>query len=685
MRDETHQTARRPAALRGVLAGVLTAVVGVSTGITAHAADGGQSVVTVDGTAWTVFVDAPHPHREGPEPDHADHADHASDSQTVVVLEVDDQLYELAAGSPLEELPSGSEVTLTLELDPGEDELDALEALGDGSSAEASPLVDVVVAGGPASGPGTDQDVATAEVTGSRTLTVLPVHFGTPDPAATQAKLGELASSTATYWRAQSGGQLSLQTSVRGWQDIGPVQGCDYLTIMSKARAAHGVSAEPRHHVVVYFPERTSCGWAGLGSVGGSLMWVNGLLSADVFAHEFGHNLGLGHANTATCTSGGRRVPLVRASSFSSACVVREYADLADVMGAAFVNRPTGNLSTGLADHLGYAQVRRVSATSGVPVTVDLAPLASTSALRALSIDVPAGRLYVSFRPAAGRDVRVPEWAGVQVHLRRPDRIGAPETVLLDMQPTSSFAFSSANLPQGGTWTIPDTDLALTVARTGTVARVTVGPAVGDPAIERYVTTVYLDLFGRGPDARGLATWTSALQSGAPRAGVANSITGSNEYRGRLIRESYRQFLGREADPHGLASWLRAMRRGGTIQQMEAGFLASNEYYVKAGGSSAGWIRELYGDVLGRTPTTSEVRSWQARLGSGSSRRSVAMGFLLSTEYLSTVVEGHYQHLLGRGLDTTGRRTWVSKIQRGTRTEAVIAGIVASNEYYRKA
>ena len=124
------------------------------------------------------------------------------------------------------------------------------------------------------------------------------------------------------------------------------------------------------------------------------------------------------------------------------------------------------------------------------------------------------------------------------------------------------------------------------------------------------------------------------------------------------------------------------MGRGWTISKMESGFIASAEYYGRAGSSDVGWVKKLYSDVLGRGASPKEVASWTAQLPAGKSRSSVAMGFLLSTERVSTVVDGHYRHLLGRGIDPSGLRTWVGKLQRGGRDEAIIGGIIASGEYY---
>lgn len=200
-----------------------------------------------------------------------------------------------------------------------------------------------------------------------------------------------------------------------------------------------------------------------------------------------------------------------------------------------------------------------------------------------------------------------------------------------------------------------------------------------------YVKIVYADLFNRDPDPAGLQTWTDALTTGMPRVSVANSITASPEYRSGLIRGAYLEFLAREPEPSGLASWLAQMNIGMTIQSMEGGFLASQEYYEQSGSTDDGWVSRLYQHVLARSASADEIAYWTGQLAAGQSRQDVAMGFLLSTERLTTVVNGYYQHLLGRGLDPSGQQSWVGAIQAGARTEGIIGSIVSSAEYYAKA
>jgi hypothetical protein len=236
-----------------------------------------------------------------------------------------------------------------------------------------------------------------------------------------------------------------------------------------------------------------------------------------------------------------------------------------------------------------------------------------------------------------------------------------------------------------------------TAVLAGALAIGTVPSAAADPTVGRgtaaagavdaertgaYVEAVYEDLFGRTPDAAGTSYWTRALLGGTPRDAVANSITSSEEFRSGLIADAYDEFLGRRPDAGGLRFWLDQMAHGMTIARMESGFIASDEFWAQSGGTASGWVTDLYAAVLGRDASPAEVAYWAGRTSGPASRGQVALGFLLSTERLTTVVNGYYQWLLGRDLDPSGQATWVAILQAGGRDEAIIGGIVGSQEYW---
>ena len=620
----------------------------------------GPGETTVDGSLVQVAVDAPPAERTS-----GDGIRTMVRVGATVVELPDDVEVAGATGTPIEMTVRTERPMAAAEL---LDEVAVPEATDQAQvvSAVAQPVAATTLAG------------TTSSVLGAHTLTVLPVYTGASLPAdePTAADLTSVLGTTAQYWAGQSAGRITIAPTVRDWQQIQDPGSCDVNAIIASAMAVNGITEQPsgRNHVAVYFPTRDDCGgWVGLAIIGGNEIWATGAALPDVFSHEFGHNLGLGHANAAVCGTASLTFPL-------SSCQLFEYGDGIDVMGYADVGVPTGSLNSGLADALGLAVVSRPA--SGSTTTVDLAPLSQTTALRSVAIPVNGGTIYVDYRPSVAPDVRVPEWAGVQVHYRISDPYsGAPTTYLLDMQPSSHF--TEVALPVGRTWVVPGTGRSVTVVATGTAARITVGPVSSSAQLASYVRRVYLDLFDREVDAGGLATWTAALAAGTPRVAVANAITGSTEYRSRLIQESYQRYLGRAAEPAGLAYWLGQMRAGRRIVEMETGFLASDEYYNAAGRDPGTWVRRLYLDVLGRAPSTAEVGYWVAQQG-GRGRYAVAQGFLLSTEHLTTVVDGYYLDLLGRHIDPTGRATWVSQIQRGHRLEEIIGSIVASAEYYAK-
>ncbi len=374
------------------------------------------------GTVETVIVDQP--------PGAEDHAGH--DDQTRTFVRVQGRLLEVPDGA-LTGVASGTRATVRLR----------------GSA---------VVSAEPAAGTRGARAVSAA---GSHTLTVLPVFWNSTD-AQTQESLTTLANQARDYWAEQSGGDVAVSVDVRDWKQMAaPTTSCNAAAIYNAALAAHATAtpADPKNHVAVYFPRYSACTWAGLGSVNGPMMWINGYPIEDVFTHEFGHNLGLGHANWAKCTSAsGARVPL------SDNCTVGEYEDRTDVMGYGMSGVPSGNLNSAFGDYLGLQQTTTTS-------PAELTALSAHSGTSGLRIPVATGTIFVDYRPAAGRDTRVSRWAGVQVRLRSTGT--PPTTRLLDMQPATATAFTAANLPAGATWPIPGTGKAVKVTATGdTTARV---------------------------------------------------------------------------------------------------------------------------------------------------------------------------------------------------------------------
>ncbi|MEV6303421.1 hypothetical protein AB0M02_28690 [Actinoplanes sp. NPDC051861] len=443
---------------RGLGGAILTSAVAAAwlAPGTAFAATATETL-SVTGTVELVVVDPP--------PDEADH--HTEHHQAFV--KVDNLLLPVPSGS-LTGAESGRKAAVKLRVRAGTSRSAALTAAA--SSTGGATVVAAELAGSAAS---TRAGEVQAAAIGSHTMTVLPVYWSAKD-SETQASLTTLANKAKSYWAEQSNGGIAIGVDVRDWKQVSAPSGtCNYSALFQAALAAHSMSqpSSVTEHVVVYFPYQSGCSWAGLGSVNGSMIWINGYPWEDVLTHEFGHNLGLGHANKATCTSSGARVPL------SGSCTVAQYYDTTDVMGFALQGSASGNLNSAFGDYLGLQETVTVSASQ--KTTIDLSALSAHSGTSGLEVATSAGTVFVDFRPATGRDTRVPSWAGVQARLRTTTN--PPTTQLLDMQASTAATFSAANLPVNGVWQIPGTKQTLKVtAATATKATIEVTTAADTTA-----------------------------------------------------------------------------------------------------------------------------------------------------------------------------------------------------------
>ena len=105
-----------------------------------------------------------------------------------------------------------------------------------------------------------------------------------------------------------------------------------HLDAQTLASADYNVSQFDR--LIVFFPNMTyipnsGINWGGLSSVGGPDIWLNGVFTFAIVAHELGHTYGLFHANLWQVTDG---------NPVSDGGSSREYFDDFDTMGGNYAN-----------------------------------------------------------------------------------------------------------------------------------------------------------------------------------------------------------------------------------------------------------------------------------------------------------------------------------------------------------
>ncbi len=304
-----------------------------------------------------------------------------------------------------------------------------------------------------------------------------------------------------------------------------------------------------------------------------------------------------------------------------------------------------------------YAGSRNFAAATAATATAVIVQPATTTLLLSDSLHAASTVFTAALNPNLVNGVRA---HGAVTFLGRP------------LGTTSWTVLGSAPLSNGGT-----AKLTVNNARLGSdaVFQATFG---GDAP---FLDAAFADLLGRAPTPAEESTYLDQLGSGSTPTDVATELVSSVEYRTDSVVGWYERFLQRSPTANELTYWLAAIGGGTTDEQVIATILGSSEFYFASGGSDQTFITAASIDLLGTTPTPSDLTFYETQIAQGATRTDVATELDTSFAYDDQLVTGWYQQFLARSPTSNELTYWTALIGGGTTDEEVIAQLVGSTEY----
>ncbi|MCA1247773.1 DUF4214 domain-containing protein, partial [Massilia sp. MS-15] len=206
-----------------------------------------------------------------------------------------------------------------------------------------------------------------------------------------------------------------------------------------------------------------------------------------------------------------------------------------------------------------------------------------------------------------------------------------------------------------------------------------------------FVMELYRDLLFREAQAAEWGWWQGLLDSGMmDKAQLVSTFLDSAEFQGgtAALARLYLAAFERLPDGAGLAYWTGQVGSGASLATVAQDLATSAEFMASYGRlDDAGFMRQLYQNVLGREGDSAGLGFWTAQLAGGLARGEVLLGFAQSAEYRAATDHGvtaalGYLGLLDRDPTSAEIDYWTGKLDAGVPEVVVIGQFLSVPEYH---
>lgn len=210
-------------------------------------------------------------------------------------------------------------------------------------------------------------------------------------------------------------------------------------------------------------------------------------------------------------------------------------------------------------------------------------------------------------------------------------------------------------------------------------------PAGAESTTQRYVARVYSDLLGRMVDGQALSLWTGRLDSGTSRSEFTTLLSGSVEYKQKVLRDLYASILGRPIDNSGLSVYTAFLSAGGRIEAVRAALLGSDEFFLgHSGGSNARYLDALGELVLGQPFDATTRATFDIGLKTGATPTEIVATALSKLDARRVQVQRVYASILLRNPNESELQSQIALLQAGGTEMSIVAALLGSDEYFAR-